>query len=72
MGISPLALKDVEIEKVQRLRNRGDLQSAKSLRRMLRKMKKIGKAEIESVANLSNGFLTLFYIPQKIKLREFY
>lgn len=72
MGIIPIGLKAREIEKVKTLRIRDDLQSEAKLRMLLRKMKKIGKAEIESVANLSYGFLTRLYIPEKIKLREFY
>ncbi|XP_033209484.1 meiotic recombination protein W68 [Belonocnema kinseyi] len=72
MGIIPMGLKVREIEKVKTLRTRNDLQSEANLCMQLRKMKKIGKAEIESVANLSYGFLTRFYIPEKIKLREFY
>ena len=70
MGITELIpLKETDVKKTNSLKTRSDV--SRNLRKQLRILEKVGKADIERIANLSRGFLTLFYLRHKIKLKHF-
>ncbi|XP_051169558.1 meiotic recombination protein W68 [Leptopilina boulardi] len=72
LQIKTTTLKEIEKSKLNSLMIRNDIQLSKELKKQLKKMKKIGKADVESVMKLGTNYFSTSYIPVKIKLKEFY
>lgn len=65
-------LSENDKSKLSSLLIRSDIQLSKELRKELKRMKKIGKADVENVMKLGTNYFSTAYIPLKIKIKEFY